>query len=398
MVRRKKLYQNSMKEDGSKKKSMLMLASVASMIDQFNMSNIEILLKLGYKVDVACNFKEGNTCSTERIEDLKHRLTKMKVAYYQIDFTRNVMNFLQDIKAYNQVKKLVLKKKYDFIHCHSPIGGVIGRAVAHEVGIKVIYTAHGFHFYDGAPKKNWIIYYPIEKFFSKWTDILITINKEDYSRAKKKFYANKVVYIPGVGLDTEKFEQCNIDRCKKRESLNIPDDGFVLLSVGELQNRKNQRTIIEALETLHNLKIYYLVVGKGELREEYEQLIKTYDLQNNIKLLGFRTDIAELCKAADCFIHPSVREGLGIAPLEAMASGLPLISSYINGIKDYTENGVSGCCLKDPTDVEEMATAIRKIYSDLDFRIACASNNKVIAKKYDKKNANEIMKKIYLKM
>ena len=389
------MYQNSMKEDGSKKKSMLMLASVASMIDQFNMSNIEILLKLGYKVDVACNFKEGNTCSTERIEDLKHRLTKMKVAYYQIDFTRNVMNFLQDIKAYNQVKKLVLKKKYDFIHCHSPIGGVIGRAVAHEVGIKVIYTAHGFHFYDGAPKKNWIIYYPIEKFFSKWTDILITINKEDYSRAKKKFYANKVVYIPGVGLDTEKFEQCNIDRCKKRESLNIPDDGFVLLSVGELQNRKNQRTVIDALGKLRNRKIYYLVVGRGELYEEYDHLIRMYGLQDNIKLLGYRTDIDELCKITDCFVHPSVREGLGIAPLEAMASGLPLISSYVNGIKDYTENEVSGCCLKNPTDVEEMVEAIEKVYKKSDFRIACGRNNKVTAKSFDIKNTNKIMEKLY---
>ena len=343
-----------MKADGSKKKSPPPFPPLPATTDQYNISNIDTLITLGYKVDVACNFVKGNTCSKEQIKDLKQRLTEMNVGFYQIDFTRNVMNFPQDMKAYSQVKKLVLKKKYDFIHCHSPIGGVIGRAVAHEVGIKVIYTAHGFHFYDGAPKKNWIIYYPIEKLFSKWTDILITINKEDYSRAKKKFYANKVVYIPGVGLDTEKFEQCNIDRRKKRELLNIPDDGFVLLSVGELQNRKNQRTIIEALETLHNLKIYYLVVGKGELREEYEQLIKTYDLQNNIKLLGFRTDIAELCKAADCFIHPSVREGLGIAPLEAMASGLPLISSYINGIKDYTENGVSGCCIKDPTNEEHI--------------------------------------------
>lgn len=379
----------------SQKKTMLMLSSVASMIDQFNMSNIEILINLGYKVDVACNFEKGNTCSKEQIKDLKQRLSDMNVGFYQIDFTRKVMNFPQDMKAYRQVKKLVLKKKYDFIHCHSPIGGVIGRAVAHEVGIKVIYTAHGFHFYDGAPKKNWIIYYPIEKFFSKWTDILITINKEDYSRAKKKFYANKVVYIPGVGLDTEKFEQCNIDRRKKRESLNIPDDGFVLLSVGELQNRKNQRTVIEALGKLRNRKIYYLVVGRGELYEEYDHLIRMYGLPDNIKLLGYRTDIDELCKITDCFVHPSVREGLGIAPLEAMASGLPLISSYVNGIKDYTENEVSGCCLKNPTDVEEMVEAIEKVYKKSDFRITCGRNNKVTAKSFDIKNTNKIMEKLY---
>lgn len=387
-----------MKEDGNKKKSMLMLASVASMIDQFNMSNIEILLKLGYKVDVACNFKEGNTCSAERIEDLKHRLKKMNVAYYQIDFTRNVMDFPQIIKAYNQVKNLVFNKKYDFIHCHSPIGGVIGRMVAHEAGIKAIYTAHGFHFYDGAPKKNWIIYYPIEKFFSKWTDILITINKEDYSRAKKKFYAKKVVYITGVGLDIKKFEQCNVDRCQKREELGIPQDGFVILSVGELQNNKNQRVVIDALGTLKNSEIYYLIVGKGKRYKEYIQLVQKYKLQGNVELLGFRTDIDELCKTADCFVHPSIREGLGMAPLEAMASGLPLISSYTGGMKDYTEDGVSGCCIKNPTDVEEMIGAIKKIYKDIEFRKNCGNNNKIMAKKFDIKNTDKVMRQVYEKM
>ena len=383
------------------KKKVLMLASVASMIDQFNMSNIDILLNLGYQVDVACNFGIGSTCSDEKIVELKEKLKEKNVDCYQIDFTRNVMNLAQDYKAYKQVMELVESNRYDLIHCHSPIGGVVGRTVAHKKNVKVIYTAHGFHFYEGGPKKNWIIYYPIEKKLSKFTDVLITINKEDYCRAKETFYAKDTKYIPGVGVDTDKFgtslEQKNENRNKKRQELGIPDDKFVLLSVGELQDRKNQRVILEALHEMNNPNIYYWAVGKGELLPEYKQMIKKYGLEERVRLLGFRTDIVELCNAADCFVHPSVREGLGIAPLEAMATGLPLISSYVNGIKDYTEEGVSGCCLINPVSVVEMRQAIEKMYEDEEFRKSCGINNLETVKKFDIKNTYEIMKNIYSK-
>lgn len=393
-----KLTEKSM-EDTKRKKKVLMLASVASMIDQFNMSNIDILLKIGYDVDVACNFGYGSTCSDEKIVELKAKLKEKGIRCFQIDFTRSVMNLFQDGKAYKQVRKLVENNKYDLIHCHSPIGGVIGRIVAHETNTKVIYTAHGFHFYEGGPKKNWFIYYPIEKALSKWTDVLITINKEDYNRAKKKFFAKETRYIPGVGVDVEKFEMelknKQQNKKMKRAELGVSDNDFVLLSVGELQDRKNQRVVIEALHMLNNPNIYYWAVGKGELFPEYLEMIKKYGLEKNVFLLGFRTDIMELCNAVDCFVHPSVREGLGIAPLEAMAGGLPLISSYVNGIKDYTENEVSGCCIIDPLSVTEMKKAIEKMYQDVEFRNRCGINNLETVKKFDIKNTNNIMQDIY---
>lgn len=373
---------------------VLLLASVAYMIDQFNMPNIELLIKMGYKVEVACNFKNENICSRQKIENLKNQLSKMGVRYYQIDFTRKVFDLWKHYKAYRQVKQLVEKNKYIFLHCHSPIGGVIGRLVGHRVGIKVIYTAHGFHFFKGAPLKNWLLYYPVEKILSRWTEILITINKEDYYLAKKKFYAKKVIYIPGVGVDTKKFTVCQVDREKKREELGILKDGFVLLSVGELHERKNQRIVIEALHRINNANIYYLIAGQGELDKEYQSLINKYSLEKNIKILGFRTDVDELCKIADCFVHPSVREGLGIAPLEGMASGLPLISSCVNGMKDYTKDGVSGCCI-DPYSVEEMCSAIQKLYKDKAFCDSCGKNNMQTAKSFDIEKSKKVMSEIY---
>lgn len=170
-------------------KKALMFASVASMIEQFNMSNIQILIELGYKVDVACNFKFGNTISNDKINQLKKKLCEMNVEYYHIDVPRKISDFKNLKNSYNETLKLLNENNYNLIHCHSPIGGVICRLANKNSNnfskCSMIYTAHGFHFFKGAPLKNWILFYPIEWIFAKYTDILITINIEDYNRAKK---------------------------------------------------------------------------------------------------------------------------------------------------------------------------------------------------------------------
>lgn len=196
-------------------KRMLMLASVALMIDQFNMPNIRLLQEMGYEVDVACNFEKGNTCSDEKIEKLKSTLNEIHVRFYQVDFARDITQVFQNIKAFRQVNQILRKNQYTFIHCHSPIGGVAGRVLGKLNKTKVIYTAHGFHFYKGAPLKNWLIYYPVEWICSWMTDTLITINAEDYIQAKNKFHAKRVRYIPGVGVEVGKFMQPNISMSGK---------------------------------------------------------------------------------------------------------------------------------------------------------------------------------------
>lgn len=375
-------------------KKMLMCATVASMIGQFNMDNIQILQEMGYEVHIACDFFDRSVWTEERIKKFRKQLKGLGIKYFQVSFSRSPMKLKQHRKSYQQLIRLFNKNKYAFVHCHTPIAGVICRIAAHKMHVKCIYTAHGFHFYSGAPLKNWIIYYPIERFFSRWTDILITINSEDYKRAKKFFHAGKVQYIPGVGVDVEKFRECNVNRAEKRKELDLPEKVFVLLSVGELQARKNHKIVIEALHRLNNPDIYYLIVGKGELEEEYAGLIKGYSLGKNVRLLGYRTDIDEICIASDCFVHPSIREGLGIAPLEAMASGLPLISADVNGIRDYTKNGVTGYCVN-PESVEDMSRAIDRMWKEEEFRIKCGYKNMEIVKQFDILKTHEIMRETY---
>ena len=175
------------------------------------------------------------------------------------------------------------KNGYTLMHCHSPIGSVVARIAAcnaRKKGMKVIYTAHGFHFYKGAPKKNWLVFYPIEKMCSKLTDVLITINQEDYIFAKKHMKAKKIEYIPGVGIDIKKFNNGEFDRAAKRKELGLDADDIMLLSVGELNQNKNHEVIIKAIGALENQNIHYFIAGKGDK----EELLKKLAEQKNVKL------------------------------------------------------------------------------------------------------------------
>lgn len=373
------------------REKVLIVTSVASMIDQFNMPNIRLLQEMGYEVHVACNFEKGNSCSLEKIQTLKKLLENIEVKYYQINFERNILKIFSNFSAYKEVKKILEKNRYRFLHCHSPIGGVIGRIAGYLTQTKVIYTAHGFHFFKGAPLLNWLLYYPIEKYLSRYTEILITINKEDYERAKT-FYAKKVEYIPGVGIDVEKIKNIKIDKEQKRKELGLSKDSIVLLSVGELNKNKNHSIVIKALAKLNNPNIHYLICGQGNLKEYLEKLIKKLKLENNVKLLGFRKDIYEIYKISDIFVFPSKREGLSVALMEAIVCELPIICSDIRGNRDIVENEKNGILIKKEKNYN-LKLILNKILKKKKNSIKIF--NESIIKKINIKVINKIMRKIY---
>ena len=210
---------------------MLMLATTAAMIEQFNKDNILILENMGYEIHVAGNWNAGNPISSERLAEFKAWLQEHHGKWFQISATRKPTDFINNIKAYEEVVSLINRYNYKFIHCHTPIGSIIGRIAAQKTKTKIIYTAHGFHFFKGAPLKNWLMYFPVEWICSWITDVLITINKEDYERAKRFLHAKKTKYIPGVGVNIEKFATCNVDKKEKCRLLEIQDDKYILLSV-----------------------------------------------------------------------------------------------------------------------------------------------------------------------
>lgn len=317
-------------------KYMLMIASVPSMIGQFNMDNINILLDLGYKVDVACDFNDRSVWTEEKVNNLRNKLDELNIEMYQIDFSRSVTKVDRHIKAYRQLVELLKEKKYNFVHCHSPIGGAITRLACKKTNTKCIYTAHGFHFYKGAPIQNWMLFYPIEKYLSRYTDILITINQEDYSCAKKKFYTKKVEYVPGVGVDIDNIKSIKGDRDELISQIKVSPDSYLMLSVGELTKRKNHKLIISILPNLSS-NVHYLIVGKGPLRDTLENLSKKYGVSDRVHFLGYRSDVVKIMKSCDLFLFPSLQEGLPVALMEAIASNMQCLVSDIRGNSELAE-------------------------------------------------------------
>lgn len=368
-------------------KKALIVATIGGFICAFEKNDIKLLKNLGYEVFVACN-TEGRE---EELRQLGCKIVHLPIA-------RNPLK-KQNIKSYQLLKKLMEKEKFDLVHCHTPVGGVLARLVAknhRKIGTKVIYTAHGFHFFKGASLINWLVYYPIEKWLSRYTDLLITINHEDFERAKT-FNAKKIEYIPGVGVDIEKFS-CKTISASKKEKLSkefeIKKGDVVLLSVGELSSRKNQRVIIEAVSKLKQKNIKYLIVGEGVLKEEYLSLIHKYQLEKQVVLTGYRNDINDICALADVFVFPSLQEGLPVALMEAMACGLPVICSDIRGNNDLIVSEASGCRVK-ALDISRYAEEIEKFVNDKEKIEQCGKYNRDHIKNYSVDIVSAKMKKIY---
>lgn len=349
------------------KNKFLMTATVPSMIGQFNMENIKILLEMGYEVHVACNFKDRSVWTDKRIEEFEKQLSELGVKKIQIEYGRSPYDISKLMKSYIELKKIIKAQNYVGMHCHTPVAGMISRLAAKGTNTRIIYTAHGFHFYKGAPLINWLLYYPIEKLLSYYTDVLITINKEDYNRAKKKFHAKETKYIPGVGIDIEKIQSVQIDRNAKRKELGVDEHNIVLLSVGELNKNKNHEVVIKALAELKDPNIKYIICGKGVQKKYLEKLSGDLGVKSQVHCLGYRTDIIEVCQSADIFVFPSKREGLPVALMEAMACGLPCIVSEIRGNRDLIEDGKIGYCFK-PNNIKQFTIKLESLCSDNETR------------------------------
>lgn len=396
-------YDTSDSQIDNSKKQALCIASMASNLDNFNRDNVDILLRLGYDVTLAANFHtEEESNSQEKINKFAKDMREKGVHIVHIDFSRKVQKINLQIKSVMQVKRL-LNQKFNLIHCHSPICAAIVRMEAEKYrknyGTKVFYTAHGFHFFDGAPIRNWIFFYPIEKLMSYYTDILITINHEDYRRAKKHFCSKNTIYIPGVGVDIEKFQGNSTDREKIRKELCVKDSDIILLSVGELNENKNHELAIEALSILKKEKpskfehIHYFICGQGKLRNYLEKLVNELKLQEHIHFLGYKSDIVNLYVAADIFIFTSKREGLPMSLMEAMAAGLPVICTKIRGNIDLVRNRKEGYITTH--DANEMKVLLYNLLENNNLRNNFGKNSKNRIHRFSKEIVMNKMDNLY---
>lgn len=328
------------------KKKVLFVATVDSHIELFHLPYLKMFKDKGYEVHVATNTdKKIKYC------DKKHKISIARSPFK-----------ICNLKAIRQLKKIVNEEHFDVIHCHTPMGGVVARLAAKKArknGTRMIYTAHGFHFYKGAPLKNWLLFYPVEKYLAKYTDTLITINTEDFERAKKKFGKRcfDIQYVPGVGVDEKKFKKklTKEEKHNLRKSLGLKDDDFVMICVGRLDKNKNQGLLIKVLADLlkTDKKYHLLLAGKDEINGKYNKLAKKLNIEENVHFLGNRDDIVELLNISNVALSASKREGLPVNLIEAAFCGLPIVATDCRGNRDVA-NCFNGTICRSSTFKEEI--------------------------------------------
>ncbi len=349
---------------------------------------IKPAVKLGYEAFVGLG------------EGVEKVVSPVPVRFFESYIYRNPLAVKDNYRAFKALTRVIKENNVEVIHCNTPVGGLIGRLAGKRCKVKkVIYQAHGFHFYKGAPLLNWLLYYPVERLLAHFTDAIITINNEDYERAKKLKLRNdgKVFYVPGVGINTQEYRNLSVDRLEKRKEINVSQDDFVFLSVGRLDTNKNNKVLIEAVAKVNNPKVKLVLCGDGKERSFLEDLSKTLGVENQIIFLGNRTDMKEIYSVSDCLLMASFREGLSRTIMEAMSSGLPCVVSNIRGNVDLIEDGINGY-LCNPADAQSFADAINNITTNDELREKMSNANLQKIMKYDvsvvEKEITEIYKEV----
>ncbi len=373
-------------------KKALFITTISGFLPQFEKNDVKILQEKGYRIHYASNFHNPV------YEFDKNELEAQGIVMHHIDIAKSPVRVVTNIRAFFQLKRIIDREQIDLIHCHNPMGGVVGRCAAFFSRQKpyVVYTAHGFHFYKGAPKINWILFYTAEKLLSRCTDRLVTINREDYERAKKfpLRAGGGASQIHSVGVDRERFCPRPKLREEKRKLLHIPHDAFHIVTAAELNDNKNQKVIIEAIAATGRKDIFYSICGKGPNKDALCRLAKQRGLETQVRVLGYRTDMEEILATADCFAFPSIREGLGIAAVEALCCGVPLIVADNRGTREYAVEGYNSI-IKKADDVDGFCEAIERLSTDREYLSLLAGNSRKSAEKFGIEKTGETMRGIY---
>ncbi len=369
-------------KDGTKK--ILFVASLGrNHILKFHVPTIKALTDRGWIVDVACAGKEP-------VPYVRNRYT---MSWQRSPFTAGTF------KGIRELKKILAEEHYDVVYCHTPVGGLAARLSAgraRKEGTKVVYCAHGLHFYQGAPVLNWAVYYPVEKWLARKTDVLYMINEEDYQTVKRRFHRDTDVrLIPGMGIDFERLDirDREVARRKVREELQIPEDAHAMIYAADIVANKNQKMLVDTLEILRQqgMNMYLLLPGPECDGGACERYAKARGVLAYCRFLDWRNDIGELMCAADICTASSIREGFGLSLVEAMYCGLPVVATDNRGHRMIIRDGENGF-LVPVNDAQMMAERVKQLIKDPEFRrrLSAVDTDKYDSRKVAQRLAAEI--------
>lgn len=368
---------------------ILLIATVQSHICQFHRLLAEVLHAHGCEVHVAArnNLAEKNGLKLDFVEKV-----------YDLPFSRSPKS-PDNLRAYRQLKAILNREHYDVIHCNTPMGGIVARLAARrarKTGTKVFYTAHGFHFYKGASRKNWLVFYPIERLFARLTDKVIAINREDYALASEKFHTD-VARIHGVGVNEQRYYPVSAEeQTALRQELGIAPGQKVILCIGELLPNKNQtmaiRMMPRILEEFPDALL--LLAGNGPEKDNLERLIAQLGLGEHIRMLGYCTCLERYQRVTDVLVACSHREGLPLNLVEAMLTENPVVASRNRGHRELVSHGQTGF-LVERNDSDGMAEYVLKLLRDPGERDRMGVAARKFALQYGCENVKRELERIY---
>lgn len=336
---------------------ILFLATLYTHLANFHKPFMSMLQDKGYEVHAAASNSEGR----------RQEIEELGVLCWDVPFSRNPLS-LKNISAVHALKKIISANSFDLVHVHTPVAGFFGRWLVKKTGRRVIYTAHGFHFFEGAPWINRLAYYTAERAAARWTDALIVINSEDYQAGREMGFVpgESLFLVHGVGVDTgvfykeESYPAAGEKPCARK---------IVISCVAEFSPVKNHGFLLKAwrilAERYDNIELIF--VGDGRLRYEIEKFIKTEEIPR-VRILGYRSDVANILRRTDIVTLVSKREGLPKCLMEAMACGKPVVASDIRGNRDLINDGETGF-LVPLNSVEGLVNALEKLIKDEKLRL-----------------------------
>jgi glycosyltransferase EpsD len=383
----------------------LIVTSVYGFLSKFERQNVRLLQEMGFEVHYASNH-DNVVYKTDHDE-----MQEMGVIFHNIPISQSPLAIATNRKAAFKLKQIITEENIDIVHCHTPTGGMVARLACRNLDVYMIYTAHGFHFYKGARPIHNLIYYSAEDLMSRWTDCIVTINHED-ENAAKTMHASKVYRIPGVGIDSDYYRLTyDTDRDRAREKLGIEPDVFFMISVGELRENKNQMIILKTLARIRKkmaedeakrklkpgtLKIKYGLIGSGRQEEEMREYVEKNDLSDMVCFYGYKSDIRVYLAAADVMVFPSIREGLGMAALEALSTGLPVIASENRGSKEYIIDRRNGLLVSEDSTKAYSKAVLEAMLREQDSNdLSRRENIRESVSGFSRSETEKIMRKVY---
>ncbi len=365
---------------------VLFLSTVYTHLASFHIPFMQLLQNKGYEVHAAASPDEGR----------KEEVEAIGVRCWEISFSRSPYSH-KNWRSFRELGRLFETHRFDLIHVHTPVAGFLGRYLARATGQgPVLYTAHGFHFYRGAPLRNWLLYYPAERMAARWTDGLIVMNREDYENALKMGFrpGDNLFYVHGVGVDVEKFAG-GTGGINIREKLGLSKKDVVVTCVAEFSAVKNHAFLLEAWSRfIARAKNAFLwLAGDGSLRPYYERLVLEKGIER-VYFLNYCRDIPQLLRETDIFVLVSKREGLPRSLMEAMAAGKPVVASNVRGNRDLVEHGKTGF-LVELGDVNGLVDYLEMLARDENLRQSLGNAGRVKIEDYSLDKVLDEMEAIY---